>query len=315
MITLRSGTPLPYLVGDTLRSAGGIVGKPINLGNIALSLTAADRRFLDFVGRHPFLDPYQLSQMCEVEIRQTRSRLQRLIADGLVRCVASGEVATSDTTSELVELTRAGLAVVAAQQGISLSSVVRFNGLAGGGPERPFGPRIALIRNLAHTRGVDTFFVELARKLESVGDDFKLIEWRGAATCARRTLRPDGYGIMRCRDQLAGFFLEYDRGTMRISGYLKKLAAYYDCLASGRYDQDYDGFPTILVVTVNNAAEERIVQAARAARVGRMYSLPLLLTCLWRIHDERNSFGALGQIWRRPEADFSCRQMLYFSLT
>jgi hypothetical protein len=114
---------------------------------------------------------------------------------------------------------------------------------------------------------------------------------------------------MRCRDQLAGFFLEYDRGTMRISGYLKKLAAYYDYLASGRYYQDYDGFPTILFVAANNAAEERIVQATRTARVGRMHSLPLLVTCLWRIHDERNSLGALGKIWRRPDADFSDRQL------
>jgi hypothetical protein len=94
-----------------------------------------------------------------------------------------------------------------------------------------------------------------------------------------------------------------------VSGYLKKLAAYYDYLASGRYDQDYVGFPTILVVAANNAAEERIVHAARAARVGRMHSLPLLVTCLWRIHDGRNSLGALGQIWRCPEADFSDRQL------
>jgi hypothetical protein len=96
---------------------------------------------------------------------------------------------------------------------------------------------------------------------------------------------------------------------MRISGYLKKLTAYYEYLASGRYYQDYDGLPTILVVTVNNVAEERIVQAARAARVGRMHSLPLLLTSLWRIHDERNYLGALGQIWRCPEADFSDRRL------
>jgi hypothetical protein len=165
------------------------------------------------------------------------------------------------------------------------------------------------VRNLAHTRGVDAFFVELARKLVSTDGDARLIEWRNAAACARRTLRPDGYGIIHCQDQLAGFFLEYDRGTMRTSGYLKKLAAYYDYLASERFYQDYVGFPTILVVAVNNAAEERIVQAARAARVGRMHSPPLLLTCLWRIHDQRNSLGALGQIWRHPDADFADRQM------
>jgi hypothetical protein len=136
-----------------------------------------------------------------------------------------------------------------------------------------------------------------------------LIEWRNAAACARRTLRPDGYGIVRCKGHLEGFFVEYDRGTMRVSGYLKKLSAYHDYLASGRYQQDYVGFPTILVVAANNAAEERIVQAARAACVGRAHSLPLLLTCEWRIRNERNTLGALGRIWRHPDADFSGRQM------
>jgi hypothetical protein len=284
------------------------MGKRINLGRIAMSLTATDRSFLDFVGRHPFLDPDQLSQMCHVEVRQTRSRLERLIADGLVHRLAPGEVPASEKASELVELTRAGLAIVAAQQGLSRSGAVRCNGLTGGGPDRPFGPRSALVHNLAHTRGVDACFVELARQLAIIGDGASLVEWRNAASCARRSLRPDGYGIVRYHGWFHGFFLEYDRGTMRMSGYLRKFGAYHDYLSSERFHREYVGFPTILVIAANNAAEERIIRAARAACVGRAYSIPLLLTSEWRIHDRWNPQGLLRPIWRRVETGFFDRQ-------
>lgn len=299
---------LPCLVGEALRSARGEAGTRNNLGCIARGLTAADRSLLDFVGHHPFLDPEQIRQTCGLQVARETGCLQRLIATGLLRCIMPGEADASRTIPELVELTRSGLAIVAAQQGLRISSAVRFNGLVGGGPERPFGARSALARNLVHTRGVDALFVELARQLARAGENAALVEWRNAAACARRSLRPDGYGIVCYRDRLHGFFLEYDRGTMRIPGYLKKLAAYYAYQVSGRFQHDYAGFPTILLVAANNGAESRIARAARAATVGRAESLPLLLTCQWRINDERNPHGFLGPIWRRPEADFSARQ-------
>src|SRR6202011_2836084 len=103
-----------------------------------------------------------------------------------------------------------------------IGRAVHFNGLVGGGPERPFGARSALVRNLVHKQGVDALFVDLARQLARAGENAALVEWRNAAACARHSLRPDGYGIVRYRGQLHGFFLEYDRGTMRTRGYLKK---------------------------------------------------------------------------------------------
>ena len=67
---------------------------------------------------------------------------------------------------------------------------------------------------------------------------------------------------------------------MSARDYRAKFGAYHAYLASGRYERDYDGgFPTILVVTADNAAEDRIARAVRAAEVGRGTTLPLLLTC------------------------------------
>jgi hypothetical protein len=150
-------------------------------------------------------------------------------------------------------------------------------------------------------------FVDLARQLANAGDDAGLVEWRNAAACARRAMRSDGYGIVRYKGRLHGFFLEFDRGTMRTPGYLKKLAAYDDYLVSGRFLQDYAGFPTILVIAPDNTTEERIAQAARAGQVGRTTVLPLRLTCLWRIRDERRLRGLLGPIWRDADAGISHR--------
>ncbi|MBI4504008.1 MAG: hypothetical protein HY691_00610, partial [Chloroflexi bacterium] len=90
--------------------------------------------------------------------------------------------------------------------------------------------------------------------------------------------------------------------------YLAKFGAYYEYRASGRFERDYQGFPTILVVTSDTAAEERIARAVRAAAVGRGPALPLLLTCEWRLADARNPYGLLGPIWREPGADVRGRR-------
>jgi hypothetical protein len=84
--------------------------------------------------------------------------------------------------------------------------------------------------------------------------------------------------------------------------YLAKFAAYHEYRASGRFEREYQGFPTVLVVTSDSSAEERIARAVRAAAVGRGPTLPLLLTCQWRLADPRNPYGLLGPVWREPDS-------------
>ena len=108
--------------------------------------------------------------------------------------------------------------------------------------------------------------------------------------------------MIRRHGEIFGFFLEFDRGTMSARGYLAKWSGYYHYHESRTFERDYDGFPTILVVTTDNASEERIARSARAASVGRSASLPLLLTSEWRIeNDPSNPVGLLGSIWRTPD--------------
>jgi hypothetical protein len=158
---------------------------------------------------------------------------------------------------------------------------------------------------------VDGLFVglfEAARRLAAAGSDDAVLAWQNASACSRRHLRPDGYGMYRRDGTVYGFFLEYDRGTMRRQGYGEKLGAYYDYGVSRRYERDYAGYPTILLVTTNNTTEEAISQVARSAADRYGSPLPLLLTCTWRLEDHSNPHGLLGPIWREPAAAFDERR-------
>jgi len=295
----RSASPIPRPVGtvfDRDASDG-------SLGNLALKVSPVERVLLDLVGRHPFLTADSLAVVLGWETRSVRERRARLIRLGLVRLLDSHERHWS-LPSDLTELTEAGLEFVAAQQGLSLARAVRFNGLAGGGPEHPTGIRWLLVRDLAHTLGADALFVGLYRRFGArpAESEDAILEWRGAAACSRRRVRPDGYAVVRHHGELHGFFLEYDRGTMSARDYAEKWNVYHDYRESRAYELDYDGFPTVLVVTKDGTAEDRIARSARAASVGRPGSLPILLTCEWRIADHpSSSHGLLGRVWRTPE--------------
>jgi hypothetical protein len=134
-----------------------------------------------------------------------------------------------------------------------------------------------------------------------------MMEWQNAAACSRRHLRPDGYGVYRRGTHYDGFFLEYDRGTMNARDYFRKFGAYYRYGVTRRFEQDYNSYPTILVVTADNVGEERIARVARAVAVGHTGNLPLLLTCYWRIDRADNPHGLLGSIWRAPSAGWDER--------
>jgi hypothetical protein len=71
--------------------------------------------------------------------------------------------------------------------------------------------------------------------------------------------------MIRRHGETYGFFLEFDRGTMSARGYGAKWSGYYHYRESRAFERDYDGFPTILVVTSDNAAEERIAQQPQAS--------------------------------------------------
>jgi DNA-binding Lrp family transcriptional regulator len=304
----RPSSPIPRIVGDVIATPEHASTK--NLGRVALVVAPTDFRLLEVVGFHPFLTVNQLSGVLGCGTASVRRRVKRLVELGLIQRVSMDEIG-EDATQELSELTAGGLRLVAARLGLSLAVAVRELGLVGGGVDAPLGSRRKLIGTLSHTRGVDDVFVRLyrqARARAATGCDEEVVEWQNAAACSRRHLRPDGYGVYRHGTRYDGFFLEYDRGTMNARDYFKKFGAYYRYGVTHRFERDFNSYPTILVVTSDNAAEERIARVARAAAVGQLGKLPLLLTCQWRIDDVGNPDGLLGPIWREPDWDFNDRR-------
>jgi len=303
----QSTSPLPRLVANALEAP---TGAPDGVGRLALSLTPADYRFLDMAACHPFLPSDSLAIVLGWHEEAVRRRRNRLIDRGLARVVEPEEIGGT-ANLQLMELSRRGLEMVAAYRGLSLAVAVREVGFAGGGPDEPIGTRTKLLWNLPHTLGADELFIclyRLVRRFAEAGGDDAVVEWQNATACSRRYLRPDGYGIYRRNGRHFGFFLEFDRGTMNRRDYFRKFSAYYDYATTRRFERDYHGYPTVLIVTTSNGAEERIVRVSRAAAVGRSVSLPLLLTCRWRVDDPTNPHGLLGRIWREPQAEIADRR-------
>jgi hypothetical protein len=180
----------------------------------------------------------------------------------------------------------------------------------GGGPDAPIGSRRRLLSTLAHTRGADDIFVRLYRQARAHGCRDATKRWWSGKRC-RLQSSPSETGWIRrvptryaLRRLLPGVRPWHDERARL----LQEVRAYYRYGVTRRFERDYNSYPTILVVTLDNAAEERIARVARATAVGQPGELPVLLTCQWRIDDVTNSDGLLNPIWREPNSDFDNRR-------
>jgi len=253
---------------------------------------------LDILGRHPFLADEALADVLGRTVEWARARRAELVRRGLARVVDPDELRIPlQGRRELVEVTVEGLRMLAGYVGLSLTASVRHHGFTGGGPKAPVGPRRALLANLAHTLGADVVFATIARAARTRRDG-ALVEWRNAAACAYGRLRPDGYGILRLGRHEYGFFLEFDRGTVRSAPLRAKFGAYHRYLASARAARDFDGPPSILVVTTGPGAEDRVADAVLAADVGQQRRLPLLVTTVGLLATAEE--GPFDAVWRTP---------------
>jgi len=218
----------------------------VGAGLPAGDLSPSEWALLDLIGRHPFLPSDRLHAALQASAAETRRRRNHLRNLGLVRLVGRDEVGAQHAAREPVELTATGLARLAARQDLTLAEAVRRNGLAGGGPARPIGNRRQLLATPTHTLEADAAFLARSRSCRRAGPGTALVEWRNAAACVRGRFRPDGYGLLRRGGRLFGFFLEYDRGTMRGRNYGRKFDAYHRYRERGQFARDYEGFPAIL---------------------------------------------------------------------
>ena len=269
-------------------------------------VSGLDLAVLDLVGRHPFLSVDTLAAVLGREIRWVRARRAALVSRGLMRVLPAEEVSPPELAEqELLELTRSGLEVLAAHLGLSLGVAVRVHGLAGGGRADPVGARAALLGHLNHTLGADAFMALLARAAAAHPGGAGLVEWRAVAVCAYGRCRPDGYGLLRLGHKQHGFFLEFDRGTMREDRLRAKFTGYHRYRSSRHASQAFAGFPLLLIVTLDPGAEQRLARALRAADLGQGEPLSALLTTTSLL--ELSQHGPLGAVWRTAAGTARCR--------
>jgi hypothetical protein len=112
---------------------------------------------------------------------------------------------------------------------------------------------------------------------------------------------------LRLGQQEHGFFLEFDRGSMRPGRLRAKFMAYHRYRASVRASRAYDGFPLVLVVTTGPGPEQRVVRALRVADAGQGAALPALVTTVGLLE---TADGPLGPIWRTAMDAARCRAWL-----
>jgi hypothetical protein len=264
---------------------------------------------LHLIGRHSCLTVHNMADLLGTRVDRIRRIQCELMADGLLRQIEFEELPVGAgldceqyTKLGLAEITNKGRRTLASWLGLGPGTATRYHGFIGNG-RRDRGRRWRLLRTLFHTMGVNSVFVAFAIAANAVhraGGSDDLVEWRGAAACERKYCKPDGYGCYVRNGVAHGFFLEYDRGTESTRTYVAKFRAYYSYRDSGQAELDYNGFPTLLFVTTQPHAEERIADAAtRAWFLRDTEPLAVLITTTGRMTGDRE--GILGRIWRRPD--------------
>jgi Replication-relaxation len=264
-------------------------------------LDPGERAVLDVVGRHPFVSTAGVVDVLGAEAGWVRRRAARLIRRGLATRIAANEVPSKfRSRGPRLELTRDGLEVLAGYLGLPLASAVRYHGLAGGGAAAPVGSRRALLRNLHHTLGADEVFAAMAKAIRR-SPGAALLEWQNATACGQGRVRPDGYGLIRLGRREYGFFVEFDRGTVRPSALRAKFAAYVRYRASERAAREYDGFPSLLVVSEHPGGERRAMEALWAVVASQLEPAVFFTTAALLAQ------GFSHAIWRRVGTAHHCR--------
>jgi Replication-relaxation len=257
------------------------------------------------VARHPLLTRQQLAALLGTSTARITRLLAQLTGDGWISPIPSVDLMLGCSERGLDQIRRLGLVELTPTGRREAARRLLLAGPTAGrhhGGVRRAGSRGGMLRHLTHTLGANDVFVSIAlaaRRVTLAGGDDGLDEWRSAAACARGRFRPDGYACYRRGRYRFGIFVEYDRGTERPHEYAAKLAAYYRYRDSGQSKRDYDGFPSLLVVTTSDAAEERFAyQAYLAGQLRAGTPLVAFLTTTWRIRTHAE--GILGPIWCTP---------------
>ncbi len=239
--------------------------------DVACSVTDRDRSILRLLRNHRVLTTSQVGALFFTDANTCRHRMTRLRQLRLVerfrlplhaleRQVAPSATGYLPATEYAYVLDRLGAYVLA---------------LHDAGEDEPNGDvtwrrlrwrtdqalAVAASPRLAHTLGVNQFFVDLAAASRRL-PDAALIEWWGEAHCRdvlAGVVRPDGIGAWRNDTNRLVFALEYDRGSETLGRLAGKLDGY-------RRLEDATGWEFWLLVVLPGARREVAARAVLGRR-------------------------------------------------
>lgn len=201
----------------------------MDLARLVLSLSPLEKRILDELARHPFLNLDNLRLLLTDSWRLPHS-LQRMRQWGLVEVHALPE-----SGEEVYGLGEHGIRYLAAINGFGKSYRVYMRARGWGR-----GFRVLLAR-WRHTRAENTFFLQLASIAQRRGHTLTWLselearlyfEYSDARGHHRRSFLPDGRGTYIAGERRYDFALEIDRTRANTTRWRRKVASYYAVIQS-----------------------------------------------------------------------------------
>ncbi len=260
----------------------------------ALSLLASPEqlRLLETIGRLPLLSESDLRFVFAVPAPLLRRQVERAERDGLVEAVVRPNGPKRFVLGEF------GLRLLAARAGVPFRRFANHTPFVAALPGAAGGRLQTLVRQFEHTVGANSFMLACFRN-SSDPESPKLVRWQNSLEAAvrfesggvRRTLRPDGAGVILQDDESREFLLEWDRGTERIAVLIQKLDRYASYFGSGSSART----SACLLVTSSPGREDVVWSAVGAAFQGRVRAEGRVFTTTESLMER---YGPMGEVWR-----------------
>ncbi len=265
-------------------------------------LKPSEKRALDVLADWPWILHGDLAALLGV----SASRLSRVLA----RLEEPGLVVRTPLAGQRLTLSDGALALLARRDRASVALArTRWSAdLAGGAGEGGWreiaGTRSRqLARHIEHTAGVHWFLARLAAqaRTETGWSVVQLDPPHRAARYFRydgalRSVHPDAFGVLRCRDATWPFFLEWERRALHPSTMAARLAPYLRYYATDRPVADHGAVPGVLIVFEDPVAPTHFLRVARRELERTGVDVPLWVSSTEALDD----MGPLGAAWRSP---------------
>ena len=153
-----------------------------------------------------------------------------------------------------------------------------------------------------HTAAVHGFVAALATQARDLGwETAQLDPPRRASRYfsyfgGMRSVHPDAFGILRRKDVVWPFFLEWERRAVRPVTMAHRLAPYLRYYSSHRPTDDHGALPAVLVVFDDDIAQTHFLRVARDEMTRVRVAVPLLVSHRDLLERE----GPLGRAWLAP---------------